>query len=178
MTDQDEIAYLLELRDTTKRHLRSLTIQRAAFGLDAPAHLDTEIRQATKDIALLEAKLQTISPSQEVVDAIGPHDASTLLLDFRVKAGFERFEEAIARLVTTVGGIGDKLADLADAFAAEQGIRIQRQQEHDERMTAMERGIDANQEQVASIQRRIGIVMWVGVMLAITIGIIVGALVW
>ena len=78
-----------------------------------------------------------------------------------------------ARLVTTVGGIGDKLADLADAFTTEQGIRIQRQQEHDERMTAMERGIDANQEQVEVIRRRIGVVMWVGVALAIVAGLIV-----
>ena len=29
--DQDEITYLLELRDTTKGRLRNLTIQRAAF---------------------------------------------------------------------------------------------------------------------------------------------------
>ena len=79
--------------------------------------------------------------------------------------------EAIARLVTTVGRIGDKLADLADAFTTEQGIRIQRQQEHDERMTAMG-GIDANQEQVEVIRRRIGVVMWVGVALAIVAGLI------
>ncbi len=171
MQDQDEITYLLELRDTTKRRLRALTIQRAAFGMDAPVHIDTEIRQATKDIALLEAKLQTISPSQEVVNAIGPQDASTLLLDFRVKAGFERFEEAIARLVTKVG-------EIASAFADEQSIRVARQQEHDERMTAMERGIEANQEQVEIIRHRIGLVLWLGVILAITIGIIVGALVW
>ena len=50
VADQDEITYLLELRDTTKGRLRSLTIQRAAFGLNAPRTLIRRLGRRPKTL--------------------------------------------------------------------------------------------------------------------------------
>ena len=47
---------ILQKRDTTKGRLRSLTIQRAAFGLDAPRTLIRRLGRRPKTFALLEAK--------------------------------------------------------------------------------------------------------------------------
>lgn len=141
--DEDEIKYLIELRETIKRNLRALNIKKAGFGsLGGPAHLDVEIAQATKEVAVLDAKLSTVQLSEEVVNAVGPIDASTLLLDYRVKQLDQRMNDGLRHIVEQVKVVAEQVTRIdavtEERWHREQEVRAQRQQEHDARMTAME----------------------------------------
>lgn len=170
--DDEELAFLIALRDTTERTLRMLRLQKAQFGVNAPPHIDLGIQQATKEIAVLEAKLNTVQISQTVIDAIGPHDANTLLLDYRLKQIATKFNDGLVQF-------GDRVREsieLAETrYEHEQKVRAQRQEEHDARMTLIEQGIETNAAQVVLLSNR---VWWVRVILvtALLIGIAVGAL--
>lgn len=146
--DDEEVQFLLELRATTRRTLRALQLQKASFGLGgAPTHIDIGIRQAEKDITLLDAKLQTVQPSQRVTDAIGPVDTASLLLDHRMKLLDERLGAVFTQLSEKMGEIVEQVAQnkaVADQrYDREQSVRRTRQQEHDARTTEMERSLEA-----------------------------------
>jgi hypothetical protein len=168
--DDEELRFLIELRDTTQRTLRMLRLQKAQFGVGAPPHIDLGIRQATKEIAVLEAKLNTVQISQTVIDAIGPQDAGALLIEYRLKQIDAKVNDALAQ-------IGDRIREFADVadqrHEQEQKVRTQRQEEHDARMTIIEQGIETNATQVLLLSNR---VWWVRIILiaALLIGLGIG----
>lgn len=168
--DDDELRFLIELRDTTQRTLRTLRLQKAEFGIGAPPHIDLGIRQATKEIAILEAKLNTVQISQTVIDAVGPQDAGALLVEYRLKQIDAKFNDGLVQL-------GDRLREFVETaerrYELEQRVRAQRQEEHDARMTLIEQGIDANATQVLLLSNR---VWWVRVILvtSLLIGLGIG----
>lgn len=169
--DEDEVRFLLELRETTQRTLRELKLQRAAFGLGVPSHITLGIKQAEKDIALLDAKLQTVQPSQAVADAVGPIDTQALLLDHRLKQLGEKVSDALTQVTGKVGEISEQVVQLAgqvtehkaiadERYEHEQTVRVQRQEEHDQRLTIIETGLDTNAEQIVRLSVRINWVRW------------------
>ncbi len=187
--DEEEVAFLLELRETTQRTLRQLRLQKASYGVGVPAHIDVGIRQAEKDIAVLNAKLQTVQPSQIVADAVGPVDTGTLLLDHRVKMLDEKVSDALKQITDKVGEVANQVIQIADQvtridviteerYTEEQGIRKERQTEHDERMTAMEVVQAETRDLVGALARRIGGMWWLIFDTAMIVGLVVALVMW
>lgn len=179
--DEDDIRHLFELRDATKKRLRAYELQKTTYGISVPAHIAIEIKQAEKDLALLDAKLQTVQPSADVVQAVGPVETQTLLLDWRQKQLGERvesgFHEVIGQIRQLVEQVVRNEATADQRHATEQRIRAERQEEHDARLTAIETGVDTNAEQVALLFRRISVVRWLIITLIVA-AIAVGVFVW
>lgn len=169
--DDVELTHLWAMRDATRRRLFALEEQSAHFGPGAPAHVDVEIAQATKDLEVLNAKLQTVQLSPDVVEAVGRESAATLLLDYRLKTLGERVDAALHQIVEKLGRVSDQLL-------MEQTIRKERQQEHDERMTAMEAGIEASQAHAERLDQRVGVVVKFGALLALVVLALLALLVW
>lgn len=179
MATDEDIQHLFELRDATKKRLHEYQLQRTLYGISAPAHIAIEIKQAEKDIALLEAQLQTVQPSADVVEALGPVNTQTLLLDWRQKQLVERVESGFREMLSRFTQIAEQVVQdrtVSDQrYEQEVKIRAERQKEHDERLTTMETGIDVNTEQVKQLFRRINVARWLLIGLLVTVG---AALIW
>lgn len=147
--DDDEIAYLLKLRETYEQNLRFNRIKKAGYGrVGGPGHLDIEIAEAEKGIRLIDAQLGMVSAPQEIIDAIGPKDAGTMLVEHRVKLLDKKVSDALTQLTEKLTQLAQQvtfIAGLADQrHEQELHVRTQRQKEHDERMTGIEQSIDAS----------------------------------
>lgn len=146
--DNDEIAYLLKLRETYEQTLRANRIKKAGFGrLGGPGYIDIEIAEAEKGIRLIDAQLGMVQPPQEIVEAIGPKDAGTMLVEHRVKLLDKKMSDALTQFTDKLTQLADQLAKVIETgdrrYDDERRIRTQRQKEHDERMTSMEQSIEA-----------------------------------
>jgi hypothetical protein len=187
--DEEEVAFLFELLETTKRTLRALRLQKASFGIGAPSHIDLGIRQAEKDILVLKGKLETIQPSQIVTEAVGPSDTGALLVEHRVKMLDEKVGDALKQITEKVSEVADQVVQIADQvtridvvteerYTHEQKIRKDRQQEHDERMTTIEQVQAETRDLVSALARRIGGMWWLIFDTAAIVGLVVAFVMW
>ncbi len=186
--ENDEIAYLLKLRETYEQTLRANRIKKAGFGpLGGPGYIDIEIAEAEKGIRLIDAQLGMVDPPQEIVEAIGPKDAGTMLVEHRVKLLDKKMSDGLSQFGEKLTDVADHVVKVADQVARidvvteqryrkEQAVRGERQQEHDSRTTDIEAGLMELREQLRTFARQIQARWWVDALL-IT-GMVVAILIW
>jgi hypothetical protein len=183
----DEIAHLLKMRAAYEQSLRANREKKAAYGIDAPSHLAIEIAQAEKGIRLVDAQLGMVQAPQDIIEAIGPQDAGTMLVEYRVKLLDKKVGDALLQISEKVGEVSDQVVRVVDQVARidvvteqryvqEQAVRKDRQQEHDERTTDIEAGLMELREQLRAFTKQIDKRWWVDAVL-IT-GMITAILLW
>lgn len=108
---QKELHGLEGLLEAYKEHLRVLQVQYAKLGVQAPAHIVTEISRYEREVAKLTADLRMV-PSAEEVAKLG--DVGMYQL---VYAHIMRLDGDLWRVSNALGRVEDKLDKLLMAFA-------------------------------------------------------------
>lgn len=167
--DDADLRHLQEMRVRTRDRLYKLQEQLAVFGVDAPSHIRIDAERAQKDLELIEARMQTISPSPEVSAALGVEGRMTVV-EWRMTGLADKLGDALTYF-------GDQLAIVREEARewreSERRAREERQKVQDERLGQIETRQAAQETQLLRIQERISSAFGVGLVVVVVVVILV-----
>jgi hypothetical protein len=179
---------------TYRANLQRALEKKAGFGgLNVPTWLENEIAEARTQVAYYEPLVPPPKQQDTAEKVSGSIDLTTLytqgaqiaaeqarqadqnkdIIEQQVRDALWRLQakEVIDEVVERVGA----LANLAEH---EQKIRIQRQQEHDERMTTGEIAQAEIRDLVDALAKRIGGMWWLIFDAVVVVGLVVALVMW
>jgi len=170
--DEEDVQHWLKLITATRERLNVLEEQIARMGPSAPPHVQTEAIQARKDIELYRARLVTVQPSEKANNAVGGN-AHEILVDYRLTRLEKKVDDGLATVYETVTANNARAEEWR---RNEREFRVERQQEHDERLTEIERNAATTADLTYRIADRLnGMTLRIAgiVVLALLVGLLI-----
>ena len=174
----DDLQHWLNLIRATKARLQRLEEQKATYGFATPPHIDAEIAQANKDLEVYQGRLKVGPPPSEKAQNAVEGDAQQVLIEAKLKEIKEANAAALTSVIETVNRIDAKTetigakvqaidikASAIDAKTeayrdADNEVRIERQQENDQKFTALGDTVDMLLDMVQRANGRSDWVLW------------------
>lgn len=166
--DLEDVEHKRTVLRLKRQALRALEEQDAQFVGYTPGHIKIQIRQVRDDIKLLEQALKLTTHSQDTLEAVGG-DALAVKVEYRLKENedsigavkdhldetdrkLDQADRKIEDIRTTLKRIEERNED---RFAREDRHRRQRQEENDERTTALEQQVEDVSNKVEQVTQTV-----------------------